>query len=117
MFLSTHALQQRKISLVALNPPRKGASPQVIDLILALAPRRIAYVSCNPETLARDLSQFVNQKYQIKKVMPFDLHPHTNHIETVVILERLNENLSAAFDPEMTSEVSKKLGKMPHVPK
>lgn len=85
---SSKTAKKQPVSLVSLNPPRKGASPQVLAQVIACQPRSIAYVSCNPHTLVRDLRSFANQGYQLGLVMPFDLHPHTPHIETVAILHR-----------------------------
>jgi 23S rRNA (uracil1939-C5)-methyltransferase len=59
----------------------------VVNALLEMAPARIVYVSCNPATLARDLAFFM-ERYEIKAVRPFDLFPHTPHIECVVRLDR-----------------------------
>lgn len=73
--------------VIITDPPRAGMHPHVIEALLQLAPRRIVTVSCNPATLARDLS-LLQDKYRVDKVQPFDLFPHTPHIECVVKLER-----------------------------
>jgi 23S rRNA (uracil1939-C5)-methyltransferase len=73
--------------VVIADPPRAGMHPQVVQAIKELAPRRLIYVSCNPATLARDLALLKDQ-YEIVAVQPFDLFPHTAHIEGVVRLER-----------------------------
>lgn len=72
--------------LVLLNPPRSGAAAQVTAAIRALPPHTIIYVSCNPATLARDLTRL--PQYQIRSVQPFDMFPQTAHVETVCVLER-----------------------------
>lgn len=71
-----------------VDPPRAGMHNDVVNAILELNPKAIIYVSCNPTTLARDLS-LLKQKYHIKLVQPFDMFPHTYHIETVVHLNRI----------------------------
>ena len=72
--------------LVVVNPPRKGCERAVIEQLLALAAPTIAYVSCSPQTLARDLAVLVAGGYHIELVQPVDMFPQTMHVETVVIL-------------------------------
>jgi 23S rRNA (uracil1939-C5)-methyltransferase len=73
--------------VVVTDPPRSGMHPRVVEGLLGLAPPRIFYVSCNPATLARDLAQMA-ECYRIQAVQPFDLFPHTPHIECLVELVR-----------------------------
>ncbi len=73
--------------VVILDPPRAGIHQDVADVILAAAPDRIVYVSCNPATQARDLAIF-DAKYVVTKVQPVDMFPHTHHVENVVQLIR-----------------------------
>ena len=75
-------------SVVTLNPPRKGALPSVLEEIARLSPRRIVYVSCNPETLARDLDRLTSFGYRLSRLRPFDMLPQTDHVEVVALLER-----------------------------
>jgi 23S rRNA (uracil1939-C5)-methyltransferase len=74
--------------LIVLNPPRKGCAPDVLAQITRLAPRALAYLSCNPDTLARDLAVLVDRGYRITRITPFDMLPHTPHIEALALLER-----------------------------
>jgi 23S rRNA (uracil1939-C5)-methyltransferase len=69
-----------------VDPPRVGLHPKAMGALLELNPAHLAYVSCNPESLARDL-QSLTPFYRIRSVQPVDLFPHTNHVETVAILE------------------------------
>ena len=82
--LPTHA------DLVVVDPPRPGLSNASVDWILRMTPSDILYVSCNPATLARDLKWFAERapEYVIEAVRPFDLFPHTFHLETLVHLRR-----------------------------
>jgi 23S rRNA (uracil1939-C5)-methyltransferase len=77
--------------VVITDPPRAGMHPQVVQALLALAPRRLIYVSCNPATLARDLG-LLQDHYDILNIQPFDLFPHTAHIECVAHLVRRHFN-------------------------
>ena len=72
--------------VIITDPPRAGMHEDVIDVILNAEPKRIVYVSCNPATQARDL-QLLDAKYQVTKVQPVDMFPHTQHVENVVSLE------------------------------
>lgn len=74
---------------VIVDPPRKGMDPGVIGRITEIAPSSLIYVSCDPATLARDL-KILAKDYEIKKVTPVDLFPHTPHVETVVLLSKLS---------------------------
>lgn len=73
--------------VVVVDPPRAGLHPRVVFRVAELKPRRVVYVSCNPGTLARDLRDFAGQGYALAEVTPFDLFPHTPHIECVARLE------------------------------
>lgn len=75
-----------KPDLVITDPPRAGMSKEVVATLLESETPRIVYVSCNPATQARDL-QLLYAKYDIKKVQPVDMFPHTHHIEAVALLE------------------------------
>lgn len=76
-----------KPGVVVTDPPRAGMHPSVVKNLLALAPPKVVCVSCNPATLARDLTMFMEQ-YRLLRVQPVDLFPHTAHIEAVAVLER-----------------------------
>ncbi len=71
--------------VIILDPPRAGVDEPVIDVILAAAPERIVYVSCNPAAQARDLA-LLNGQYRVVAVQPVDMFPHTHHVENVVKL-------------------------------
>lgn len=83
---ATHLLQQGNV--IFLNPPRKGCEGSVIRDLVQNKPGRIVYISCNPATLARDLSLLKEGGYEIREVQPFDMFPQTAHVETVVLLKR-----------------------------
>lgn len=74
--------------VVVIDPPRKGTTEELIDYLDALWVPRIVYVSCNPDTLARDCAYFVKKGYSVGEVTPVDLFPSTGHVESVVCLSR-----------------------------
>ncbi len=74
--------------IIIVDPPRKGCSPDLIERICEIAPRKVVYVSCNPDTFARDLVLFAKGGYQIGQVTPVDLFARTGHVESVVCLTR-----------------------------
>ena len=82
-FVETHG---RPDALI-LDPPRAGVHPKVMEEIAALGPERLVYVSCNPQTMARDVA-LLGDAYRIEAVQPVDLFPHTDHVECVVRLVR-----------------------------
>lgn len=73
--------------VIITDPPRAGMHDDVVNIILDAAPQRIVYVSCNPATQARDLS-LMDAAYEVKRVQPVDMFPHTHHVENVVQLVR-----------------------------
>ena len=79
--------QHGSTDVIITDPPRADMHDDVINTILFAEPERIVYVSCNPATQARDL-QLLNVKYDVKKVQPVDMFPHTHHVENVVLLEK-----------------------------
>ena len=82
-----------KPDVVILDPPRKGCSPELIDTVTGdFRPERVVYVSCDPATLARDIKLFSENGYTLKEYTPVDMFPRTAHVETVALLDRI-ENL------------------------
>lgn len=80
------AVKHGKPDVLITDPPRAGMHQKVVEMLLQLESPRIVYVSCNPATQARDL-QLLGEKYQLLKVRPVDMFPHTHHIENVALLE------------------------------
>ncbi len=71
---------------VVIDPPRKGCTPEFIEQLVKFGPARVVYVSCDPATQVRDLKQLSEGGYQLADVQPFDLFPHTRHLESVMTL-------------------------------
>jgi len=77
--------------IVLLDPPRKGCDGSLIERVVHTSPKRIVYVSCNPSTLARDAAIFSKGGYIIDRIMGVDMFPHTTHVETVVLMSRVDK--------------------------
>ncbi len=88
-FLLGMAAEHEKADVVIMDPPRAGSTVPFMKSVCTLAPERVVYVSCNPETLARDLHYFVQHGYKVKKIQPVDMFPHTQHVETVCLMSRV----------------------------
>ena len=82
------AARGEKYDVVILDPPRAGTTPEFISACETLAPNRIVYVSCDPQTLARDLREFGKHGYDPQYVTPLDMLPMTEHIESCCLLKR-----------------------------
>ena len=76
----------RKIDAVFMDPPRSGADERFLRAAAALSPSRIVYISCGPESLARDLAVLVRSGYKVRKIQPVDMFPFVEHVETVCLL-------------------------------
>ncbi len=73
--------------VIITDPPRAGMHGKVVRQILKAAPKKIVYVSCNPATQARDAA-ILSESYNVLKIQPVDMFPHTQHVENVMLLER-----------------------------
>ena len=72
---------------VIMDPPRSGSTPEFINALFSISPKKIIYVSCNPESLARDL-KLLSKQYSVRKIQAVDMFPHTSHVETVVLMSQ-----------------------------
>ena len=97
-FMADLAQKGEKADAVITDPPRAGCSKKFIDSLLSLSPKTIVYVSCNPETLTRDLFALRKGGYKVKKIQPVDMFPFTEHVETVVLLSRKDVHERIKFD-------------------
>jgi 23S rRNA (uracil1939-C5)-methyltransferase len=75
--------------IILVDPPRAGILPKALDRIIDMQPKTLAYVSCDPATLARDIKRLRRSGFELVSVQPFDMFPQTAHIETVVLMQRL----------------------------
>lgn len=95
------AAENLRPDVVFLDPPRAGSTPDCIRAVAGMAPRRVVYVSCDPETLARDVALFATHGYHAQKFVPVDLFPHTRHIETVCLLSKLKSTQHIEVELDM----------------
>ena len=85
-FMLGMARDGEKADIVFMDPPRAGSDECFLSSLVTLAPKKIVYISCNPETQQRDLRFLTKRGYKVEKIQPVDMFPHTNHVETVVLL-------------------------------
>lgn len=89
-FMVQLAEQETQIDTVFMDPPRAGSDEIFLNSLVMLKPKKIVYISCNPETLARDLEYLTKKGYKAEKGVAVDMFPFTNHVETVILLHRKN---------------------------
>ncbi len=82
-----------RVDVVVLDPPRTGAKRDVVEGIVGLNPRAVAYVACEPASLARDVAIFAEHGYTLQSLRAFDLFPMTHHVECVAVLEKAGSDL------------------------
>lgn len=87
-FINELSKTNEKIDVVVMDPPRTGSTEQFIMSCVKLKPKKIVYVSCGPDTLARDLQLFIKNNYNITKASCFDMFCFSEHVESVVLLSR-----------------------------
>ncbi|MEE1064708.1 MAG: 23S rRNA (uracil(1939)-C(5))-methyltransferase RlmD [Acutalibacteraceae bacterium] len=87
-FMTKMAADGKSADVVFMDPPRAGSDEAFLSSVVTLNPKKVVYVSCNPETQERDLKYLIKNGYKVKKIQPVDMFPHTNHVETVVLLSQ-----------------------------
>ncbi len=87
LFMIDLIQKDKKVDVVFLDPPRSGCDDDFLRSLIKLNADKVIYISCNPETLVRDLKLLVNHNYKLKYIQPVDMFPHTVHVENVVLLE------------------------------
>lgn len=89
-WITEAAAAGQRADVIFMDPPREGSTPRFIESVARMAPKRVVYVSCNPETMARDLALLTAKGYRAEGFTPVDLFPQTAHCETVCLLSKLN---------------------------
>ena len=86
------AAEGLKTDVLFMDPPRSGSTEKFLRSVLKIAPDKIVYISCGPESLARDLKLLTaGKKYSVSAIQPVDMFPQTEHVETVCLLSKLHE--------------------------
>lgn len=92
-FMTRMAQNGEGADVVFMDPPRAGSTEEFVEAVRVLRPKRVVYVSCNPETMARDLGFFSKKGYKAAEAWPFDMFPHTENTEVVCLLKRAARNV------------------------
>lgn len=87
-FMVQMATEGEKADVVFMDPPRAGSDEAFLSSVVKLGPKKVVYISCNPETLARDLRYLVKKGYEAVRAVPYDMFAWTEHVETAVLLTR-----------------------------
>ena len=82
------AARGERMDVVFMDPPRAGSTPEFLEAVSQMQPQRLVYISCNPETQQRDLKVLKEKGWQVKRIQPVDMFPHTGRVETVVLLSK-----------------------------
>ncbi len=90
-FMTAMAAAGEKADVVLMDPPRAGSDEAFLSAVVKLAPEKVVYVSCNPETLARDLKYLTRKGYEVRKIQPVDMFGFTVHVECVVLMSRIEK--------------------------
>ena len=91
--LTEMAAHREHIDVLFMDPPRNGSTKEFLDSIIKTEPEKIVYISCGPESLARDLKYLLGRtrKYKVEKIQPVDMFPFTDHVETVVLMSKVQK--------------------------
>lgn len=87
-FMQEMAAQGERADVLFMDPPRSGSTEEFLEAALQMGPEKIVYISCNPETLGRDLEILTKGGYRMKRAVPVDMFPFTREVETVTLLHR-----------------------------
>lgn len=91
-FMVQMAAEGEKADVVFMDPPRAGSDEAFLSSVVKLGPKKVVYISCNPETLARDLRYLVKKGYEAVRAVPYDMFAWTEHVETIVLLSKLKSS-------------------------
>ena len=101
IFMTEMAAAGEHADVVFMDPPRAGSDEAFLSSIVTLAPKKVVYISCNPQTQARDLAYLRKHGYQAEGCWPYDLFPMTEHVETCVLLSKLKSTPHIEVEVEL----------------
>ncbi|MCB6697404.1 23S rRNA (uracil(1939)-C(5))-methyltransferase RlmD [Thomasclavelia ramosa] len=90
-FMIKLAKQKQKVDCVIMDPPRSGSTQEFMDAVKILNPKQVVYISCDPSTQVRDIKYFAKIGYRGEVMYPVDMFPHTSHVETAVLMSRVEK--------------------------
>lgn len=100
-FMVQMAENGEKVDVVFMDPPRSGSDEAFLSSVVKLAPKRVVYISCNPETQERDLRYLTKHGYRAEGAWPYDMFPFTNHVETVCLLSNRKPDTKVRIDVDL----------------
>lgn len=100
-FLLDMEAQGARVDVVLMDPPRGGSSEEFLSAVARMAPERVVYISCNPETLARDLKYLTAHGYGAERGLAVDMFPFTEHVETVCLLSNRKPDTKVRIDVDL----------------
>lgn len=89
-FILKMAAGKERVDVVFMDPPRAGSTPEFLDAVSRMKPKKIVYISCNPVTQKRDLEILAKKGWKVDMIQPVDLFPHTDHVECIACLQRVD---------------------------
>ena len=105
-FMRDAAAEGASCDVVFMDPPRAGSTEAFLDALCAMAPARVVYISCNPKTQVRDLAYLAARGWVVRRVVPVDMFPHTEHVETVALVERADDELRRGTEQRRSNAAS-----------
>lgn len=107
-YIDNKFIKKEKIDAIVLDPPRAGLNKEIIKTIAKTKIKKLVYISCNPQTLARDINRFQNRGYKLEKIKACDMFSQTMHVETVALLSKLNteHHLDIEIGEDELSEIN-----------
>ena len=90
-FMAEMAANNQTVDVVMMDPPRSGSTEKFLDALCKMGPKKVIYISCNPETLERDMKYLEKKGYKANEIWPVDMFPHTEHCEVVTLLQRVEK--------------------------